>query len=64
MAHPATSLEPIKLQTVHRLRSDEEAIRAAHRVSKQLEAETSGRDRERASSSWWRTYRLRSHFAR
>src|ERR1700693_525073 len=47
IAYPPTNLEPIQHQTVHRIRSDHEAIRTARQIAAQFEAEASERDKNR-----------------
>jgi len=47
LLQPSRSLDSIKPPAVHRLRSDQEAIKTAHQIAKELEAEASARDRER-----------------
>ncbi len=45
--HPAASLEPLALPKIHRIRSDQEAIKIAQQIAQQLGAEESARDRDR-----------------
>jgi alkylation response protein AidB-like acyl-CoA dehydrogenase len=45
--HPAASLEPLGLPKIHRIRSDQEAIKIAQQIAQQLGAEESARDRDR-----------------
>lgn len=47
LVQPSRSLDSSKLPAVHRIRSDQEAIRTAQQIARELEAEASVRDRER-----------------
>jgi alkylation response protein AidB-like acyl-CoA dehydrogenase len=47
LIQPSRSLDSSKLLAAHRLRSDQEAIQAAHQIAGGLEAEASARDRGR-----------------
>ena len=47
LIQPSRSLDSSKLLAAHRLRSDQEAIQAAHQIAGGLEAEASARDRVR-----------------
>jgi SfnB family sulfur acquisition oxidoreductase len=47
IAHPTTNRDSLQHQTVHRIRSDQEAIRTAQQIAAQFEAEASERDQNR-----------------
>ena len=47
IAHPTTNRDSLQPQTVHRVHSDQEAIRTAQQIAAQFEAEASERDQKR-----------------
>jgi alkylation response protein AidB-like acyl-CoA dehydrogenase len=45
--HPSTAQERLMHETVHQIRSDQEAIQTAHQMAEQFEKEASERDHHR-----------------